>query len=74
MLVSEENETMIEVRISHYCFDPEVIFSFFQLLFQCGKTYGARYVGSMVADVHRTLKYGGIFMYPATKLSPNGKV
>ena len=31
-----------------------------------GKAYGGRYIGSMVADVHRTLKYGGIFMYPAT--------
>ncbi|XP_060836707.1 fructose-1,6-bisphosphatase 1-like isoform X1 [Rhopalosiphum padi] len=41
---------------------------------QCGKPYGARYVGSMVADVHRTMKYGGIFMYPATKQSPNGKL
>ncbi|XP_076336849.1 fructose-1,6-bisphosphatase 1-like isoform X2 [Tachypleus tridentatus] len=39
-----------------------------------GKPYGARYIGSMVADVHRTLKYGGIFMYPATKDSPNGKL
>jgi fructose-1,6-bisphosphatase I len=39
-----------------------------------GKPYGARYVGSMVADVHRTLKYGGIFMYPATSASPKGKV
>jgi hypothetical protein len=39
-----------------------------------GKPYGARYVGSMVADVHRTLKYGGIFMYPATYASPKGKV
>ncbi|XP_064619128.1 fructose-1,6-bisphosphatase 1-like isoform X2 [Lineus longissimus] len=38
------------------------------------KPYGARYIGSMVADVHRTLKYGGIFMYPATKESPNGKL
>ena len=28
-----------------------------------------RYIGSMVADVHRTLKYGGIFMYPATGLT-----
>lgn len=36
--------------------------------------YGARYVGSMVADVHRTLKYGGIFMYPATTDAPNGKL
>ncbi|XP_015790657.1 fructose-1,6-bisphosphatase 1 isoform X1 [Tetranychus urticae] len=39
-----------------------------------GKPYGARYVGSMVSDVHRTFKYGGIFMYPATKDSPNGKL
>ncbi|KAK9505998.1 hypothetical protein O3M35_008016 [Rhynocoris fuscipes] len=39
-----------------------------------GKPYGARYVGSMVADVHRTLKYGGIFLYPATKQSPRGKL
>ena len=39
-----------------------------------GKAYGARYVGSMVADVHRTIKYGGIFLYPATKDNPSGKV
>uniref|UniRef100_A0A8D8UW01 Fructose-1,6-bisphosphatase isozyme 2 n=1 Tax=Cacopsylla melanoneura TaxID=428564 RepID=A0A8D8UW01_9HEMI len=39
-----------------------------------GKPYGARYIGSMVADVHRTLKYGGIFMYPATKDAPKGKL
>lgn len=36
--------------------------------------YGARYVGSMVADVHRTLCYGGIFMYPATSQAPGGKL
>ncbi|VDQ03444.1 unnamed protein product [Trichobilharzia regenti] len=28
----------------------------------------------MVADVHRTLVYGGIFLYPATKASPKGKL
>lgn len=39
-----------------------------------GKPYGARYVGSMVADVHRTIKYGGIFLYPATSANPSGKV
>ncbi|KAJ8391708.1 hypothetical protein AAFF_G00086580 [Aldrovandia affinis] len=36
--------------------------------------YGARYVGSMVADVHRTLVYGGIFLYPANVKSPKGKL
>jgi fructose-1,6-bisphosphatase I len=35
---------------------------------------GQRYVGSMVADVHRTLLYGGIFMYPGTSDAPSGKV
>ncbi|XP_074651752.1 fructose-1,6-bisphosphatase 1-like isoform X2 [Tubulanus polymorphus] len=39
-----------------------------------GKPYGARYIGSMVADVHRTLMYGGIFMYPPTKDAPKGKL
>lgn len=33
-----------------------------------------RYVGSMVADVHRTLIKGGIFMYPATSAAPQGKL
>uniref|UniRef100_A0A8D0GDF9 Fructose-1,6-bisphosphatase 1 n=1 Tax=Sphenodon punctatus TaxID=8508 RepID=A0A8D0GDF9_SPHPU len=36
--------------------------------------YGSRYIGSMVADVHRTLMYGGIFLYPANSKSPNGKL
>jgi len=35
---------------------------------------GGRYIGSMVADVHRTIKYGGIFMYPATANAPKGKL
>ena len=38
------------------------------------KPYSARYIGSMVADVHRTLLYGGIFCYPADKKSKNGKL
>lgn len=39
-----------------------------------GKPKSLRYVGSMVADVHRTLLYGGVFLYPADKKSPNGKL
>ncbi len=34
----------------------------------------SRYIGSMVADVHRNLLYGGIFLYPASKTAPNGKL
>ena len=35
-----------------------------------GKPYSQRYVGSLVADFHRTLLYGGIFMYPLDYKSP----
>ncbi len=38
------------------------------------KPYSARYIGSMVADIHRNLLYGGIFIYPADKRNPNGKL
>lgn len=33
-----------------------------------------RYIGSMVADVHRTLLYGGTFYYPEDRKSPSGKL
>jgi len=39
-----------------------------------GKPYSARYIGSMVADVHRTLLYGGIFGYPDDSKSKTGKL
>lgn len=38
------------------------------------RPYSARYIGSMVADIHRNLIKGGIFLYPATTKSPNGKL
>jgi fructose-1,6-bisphosphatase I len=36
--------------------------------------YTSRYIGSMVADVHRTLVNGGVFLYPPTKKHPSGKL
>jgi fructose-1,6-bisphosphatase I len=36
--------------------------------------YTQRYIGSMVADVHRTLLYGGMFSYPADKKNKHGKL
>jgi fructose-1,6-bisphosphatase I len=38
------------------------------------KPFSSRYIGSLVADFHRTLLYGGIFMYPADASSPLGKL
>lgn len=39
-----------------------------------GEVHTQRYVGSLVADFHRTLLYGGIFMYPADAENPSGKL
>jgi fructose-1,6-bisphosphatase I len=39
-----------------------------------GRPYSARYIGSMIADFHRNLLYGGIFMYPGDSRNPNGKL
>ena len=39
-----------------------------------GREYSCRFVGSMVADFHRTLLRGGIFMYPETRIFPEGRL
>lgn len=36
--------------------------------------YTARYSGALVADVHRILLYGGVYLYPGTLAKPNGKL
>ncbi|MEM8893749.1 MAG: class 1 fructose-bisphosphatase [Bacteroidota bacterium] len=36
--------------------------------------YSARYIGSLVADFHRNMLKGGIYMYPKTQKSPEGKL
>ena len=39
-----------------------------------GKQYSSRYIGSLVADFHRTLLKGGVFLYPPTLKQPAGKL
>jgi fructose-1,6-bisphosphatase I len=38
------------------------------------RPYSSRYIGSLVADFHRNLLKGGIFIYPSTAKSPEGKL
>jgi fructose-1,6-bisphosphatase I len=38
------------------------------------KAFSARYIGSLVADFHRNLLSGGLFMYPGDAKNPNGKL
>lgn len=39
-----------------------------------GHKYGSRYIGSLVADFHRTILKGGVFLYPPTESHPTGKL
>ena len=39
-----------------------------------GRNYASRYIGSMVADFHRTLLKGGVFLYPPTEDNTEGKL
>lgn len=39
-----------------------------------GHSYSSRYVGSLVADFHRTMLKGGVFLYPPTRQYPKGKL
>eukprot|EP00276_Gloeochaete_wittrockiana_P006964 CAMPEP_0184643296 /NCGR_PEP_ID=MMETSP0308-20130426/113_1 /TAXON_ID=38269 /ORGANISM="Gloeochaete witrockiana, Strain SAG 46.84" /LENGTH=502 /DNA_ID=CAMNT_0027071121 /DNA_START=350 /DNA_END=1858 /DNA_ORIENTATION=- len=52
----------------------EGVRSYVQSLKSRRKPYTLRYVGSMVADVHRTLIHGGIFGYPTDQKNTNGKL
>jgi fructose-1,6-bisphosphatase I len=67
-----ENGNIYAVNHSAYpIFDESVR----QFIDECiAQEMSFRYIGSMVADVHRTLIKGGIFMYPATKKAPKGKL
>jgi fructose-1,6-bisphosphatase I len=38
------------------------------------RPYSSRYIGSAVADIHRNLLYGGVFIYPTTSQNPKGKL
>jgi len=48
-----------------YCMEPDK---------NSGRPYSSRYIGSMVADIHRNIISGGIFMYPITSDAPRGKL
>ena len=41
---------------------------------ETGRRYALRYIGSLVADFHRTLLRGGVFLYPPTDKNPEGKL
>lgn len=77
-MIIPENGKTYSVNEGNYAKFPEGVKRYID---QCraedkenGKPFKARYIGSFVSDLHRTLIKGGVFMYPATASSPNGKL
>ncbi len=52
-------------RFIDFCMEPDKT---------SGRPYSSRYIGSMVADIHRSIISGGIFLYPVTADAPKGKL
>mmetsp|Transcript_62715 Transcript_62715/g.135863 ORF Transcript_62715/g.135863 Transcript_62715/m.135863 type:complete len:338 (+) Transcript_62715:44-1057(+) len=75
MAIPEEPKTIYSINDGNYVtWDENMQRAVDKFKFNEPKPYTARYVGSMVADVHRTILYGGIYLYPADKKKGNGKL
>ncbi len=73
-----ERGRIYSVNEGHYCRWSEGVKRYVDWLKvedeATNRPYSARYVGSLVADFHRNLLYGGIYMYPGDKKNKDGKL
>lgn len=73
-----EKGTIYSINESNYIYFPDAIKKYIQYCHfddpETSRPYITRYIGSMVADFHRNLIKGGIFLYPGTMKNPKGKL
>jgi fructose-1,6-bisphosphatase I len=73
-----EDGTLYSINEGNYVHFPEGVkqyIKFCQVEDEATKRpYTSRYIGSMVADLHRNLIKGGIYIYPTTASAPKGKL
>lgn len=73
-----ENGIIYSINEANYIYFPEGVKRYIKFCQEDDKAtrrpYNTRYIGSLVADVHRNLLRGGIFIYPGTLKNPNGKL
>ena len=73
-----ENGTIYSINEGNYLKFPEGVKKYIKYCQEDDKAtqrpYSSRYIGSFVADCHRNLMKGGIFIYPSTTKSPKGKL
>lgn len=72
------NASVYSINEGNFLSFPEGIQRFLEYCKQkdsaTSRPYSLRYIGSLVADFHRNLLKGGIFLYPATDSNPEGKL
>jgi fructose-1,6-bisphosphatase I len=66
------NGKIYSMNESGFAYFPQPIQEYLKYCHE--NSYSARYIGSFVADFHRNLLKGGIFMYPQSTKSPKGKL
>jgi fructose-1,6-bisphosphatase I len=73
-----ENGTIYSVNEGNYAHFPDGVKQYIKYCQAEDKStkrpYSSRYIGSLVADFHRNLLKGGIFIYPSTAKAPRGKL
>lgn len=73
-----ETGSIYSVNESNFIYFPEGVKDYINYCHEddkaTGRPYITRYIGSMVADIHRNLLIGGIFLYPGTRKNPKGKL
>jgi len=77
-LTTPEDGTIYSVNEGNYLHFPDYVKKYIKYCqaedVESKRPYSSRYIGSMVADLHRNLIKGGIYMYPTTTKSPKGKL
>ncbi len=68
-----EKSKIYSINEGNYSTWPEGIKKYINKIKQ-ERTHSLRYIGSLVADFHRNLVYGGVFLYPQTSKNPKGKL
>lgn len=73
-----ENGTIYSINEGNYVHFPEGVKKYIKYCqvedAETNRPYTSRYIGSMVADIHRNIIKGGVFLYPTTSAAPNGKL
>lgn len=71
-LIMPDNGKIYSVNEGSYNSFPEPVKQYIQ--YCKDQNYTGRYIGSLVADFHRNMLKGGIYIYPATAKDPSGKL